>query len=136
IREHTSQHDPLFSYAERLDDPALRRTVRGYMTGSIDVVARVLDDAGEPRFALLDYKTNWLGAIEGELTAWHYRPPALTAEMQRAHYWLQALLYTVALHRYLRWRLADYEPERHLAGVLYLFLRGMIGSDTPRFDGA
>jgi exodeoxyribonuclease V beta subunit len=51
--------------------------------------------------------------------------------MERAHYGLQALLYTVALHRYLRWRLRGYDPERNLAGVLYLFLRGMLGPDTP-----
>ena len=50
--------------------------------------------------------------------------------MERAHYALQALLYTVALHRYLRWRLPGYDPERHLAGVLYLFVRGMTGR-TP-----
>ena len=55
--------------------------------------------------------------------------------MQRAHYGLQALLYTVALHRYLRWRLPGYDPERNLAGVLYLFLRGMTGPDTPTVDG-
>ncbi|HEY3241173.1 MAG TPA: hypothetical protein VGL92_16540, partial [Acidimicrobiia bacterium] len=55
--------------------------------------------------------------------------------MQRAHYPLQALLYTVALHRYLRWRLPGYSPERNLAGVLYLFLRGMTGTDVPRIDG-
>ena len=30
------------------------------------------------------------------------------------HYPLQALLYLVALHRYLRWRLPGYDPERHL----------------------
>ncbi len=135
VRQHTSPGDPLFGYAERLDDPALRQTVRGYLTGSIDVVARVPDDEGKARFALLDYKTNWLGGVEGELTAWHYRPSALAAEMQRAHYGLQALLYTVALHRYLRWRLADYDPERNLAGVLYLFLRGMVGSETPTVEG-
>ena len=51
--------------------------------------------------------------------------------MFRSHYPLQALIYGVALHRYLRWRLADYEPERHLGGVLYLFLRGMTGPDAP-----
>ena len=51
--------------------------------------------------------------------------------MQHAHYVLQALLYTAALHRYLRWRLPGYDPERNLAGVLYLFLRGMVGRDTP-----
>jgi exodeoxyribonuclease V beta subunit len=56
--------------------------------------------------------------------------------MARAHYGLQALLYTVALHRYLRWRLPAYDPERQLAGVLYLFLRGMTGPGTPVVDGA
>ena len=55
--------------------------------------------------------------------------------MQRAHYPLQALLYLAALHRYLRGRLPDYDAERHLAGVLYLFLRGMTGPATPRVDG-
>ena len=113
--------DPL-GYADRLADPALRRSVRGYLTGSIDLVARIGD-----RFAVVDYKTNWLGGPGEELTAWHYRPEALAAEMVRGHYGLQALLYTVALHRYLRWRLAGYDPDRHLAGVLYLFVRGMTG---------
>jgi exodeoxyribonuclease V beta subunit len=55
--------------------------------------------------------------------------------MQHAHYALQALLSTAALHRYLRWRLPGYDPERNLAGVLYLFLRGMVGPDTPAVDG-
>jgi exodeoxyribonuclease V beta subunit len=47
--------------------------------------------------------------------------------MERGHYGLQALLYTVALHRYLRWRLPGYDPARNLAGTYYLFLRGMTG---------
>ena len=55
--------------------------------------------------------------------------------MISAHYPLQALLYSAALHRYLRWRLPGYDPERHLGGVLYLFLRGMAGPDTPTQDG-
>jgi exodeoxyribonuclease V beta subunit len=46
------------------------------------------------------------------------------------------LLYTVALHRYLRWRMPGYRADRHLAGVLYLFVRGMAGADTPLVDGA
>jgi exodeoxyribonuclease V beta subunit len=115
----------LAGYADRLDDPALRRSVRGYVTGSIDLVARAGD-----RFHVVDYKTNWLGGPGEELTAWHYRPEALSAEMLRGHYGLQALLYTVALHRYLRWRLPGYDPDRHLAGVLYLFVRGMTGADS------
>jgi len=55
--------------------------------------------------------------------------------MRHRHYGLQALLYTVALHRYLRWRLPGYDPDRDVAGVLYLFLRGMTGPRTPAIDG-
>ena len=53
-----------------------------------------------------------------------------------AHYPLQALLYGVALHRFLRWRLPGYAPERHLGGSLYLFVRGMCGPATPRSSTA
>jgi exodeoxyribonuclease V beta subunit len=115
--------DPMADYARRLDDPWLRARVRGFLTGSIDLVIR-LDG---PRFAIVDYKTNWLGPADEPLRLLHYRPELLAAEMSRAHYRLQALLYTVALHRYLRWRVPGYHPERHLVGVLYLFVRGMAG---------
>ena len=50
-------------------------------------------------------------------------------------YPLQALLYSAVLHRFLRWRVADYDPDQHLGGVLYLFVRGMCGADTPVIDG-
>ena len=45
--------------------------------------------------------------------------------MRRAHYPLQAMLYLVALHRYLRWRVPGYDPAVNLGGAFYLFLRGM-----------
>jgi exodeoxyribonuclease V beta subunit len=123
LRAHVSSDDPMARYAARLEDPALRSQVRGFLTGSIDLVVR-LDG---PRFAVIDYKTNWLGPAGEPLTLAHYRPGVLAAEMSRSHYGLQALLYTVALHRYLRWRMPGYEPGKHLAGVLYLFVRGMAG---------
>ena len=94
------------------------------------------DAAGVARYAVVDYKTNWLGAPGEELSLWHHRPAALAAEMHRAHYALQALLYTAALHRFLRWRVAGYDPDVNLAGVVYLFLRGMAGADTPQVDGS
>jgi exodeoxyribonuclease V beta subunit len=118
--------DPLAGYAARLDDPALRSVVRGYLTGSIDLVVRFGD-----RYALLDYKTNWLAPPGEPLALAHHDQPALAAAMHHSHYGLQALLYAVALHRYLRWRLPGYDPERQIAGVLYLFLRGMTGD--PRY---
>ena len=123
LRAHLAGDDPMARYATRLEDPALRSSVRGFLTGSIDLVVRLPG----PRFAIVDYKTNWLGPAGEPLTLAHYQPEALAAEMSRAHYCLQALLYTVALHRYLRWRMPGYEPGRHLAAVLYLFVRGMAG---------
>ncbi len=127
LRARLPESDPLAQYAARLDDPSLRSTVRGFLTGSIDLVMRLPG----PRFAIVDYKTNWLGPPEEPLTLRSYAPAALTTEMQRAHYGLQALLYTVALHRYLRWRMPGYDPDDHLAAVLYLFIRGMVGPETP-----
>ena len=55
--------------------------------------------------------------------------------MTRCDYALQALLYSVVLHRFLRWRLPGYDPATHLGGVLYLYLRGMCGPATPVVDG-
>jgi exodeoxyribonuclease V beta subunit len=134
LRRYLPVDDPFFGYGDRLSDEALRQDVHGYLTGSLDLVVRV-SRAGGPRFAVIDYKTNRLAGAEEELTVWHHRPAALVEEMLRRHYALQALLYTVALHRYLRWRLPGYEPDRNLAGVLYLFLRGMAGPDTRAVEG-
>ena len=55
----------------------------------------------------------------------------LAEAMLHSDYPLQALLYVVVLHRFLRWRQPGYDPARHLGGVLYLFVRGMCGVDTP-----
>ncbi len=138
LRAWLPPDDPLGGYADRLGDAGLRRTVRGYLTGSLDLVVRIPAPAvaGAHRYAVLDYKTNWLGEPDEPLTAFHYRPEALRAEMERHHYALQGLLYAVALHRYLRWRLPAYDPDAHLAGVVYLFVRGMTGADWTGAGGS
>ncbi|MGW0179221.1 UvrD-helicase domain-containing protein [Nocardia sp. NPDC003345] len=127
VRAHLEPGDIFHSYADALgtlDDVPLR----GYLTGSIDAVLRTPDQ----RYVVVDYKTNRLGT--GDLTVAHYTRDRMAAEMIRSHYPLQALLYSVALHRYLRWRLPDYDPAVHLGGIRYLFVRAMIGPETP--DGA
>jgi exodeoxyribonuclease V beta subunit len=137
LKELLPAGDPMAGYISRLKDANLRQTVRGYLTGSLDLVVRVPGPDG-PRFAVLDYKTNWLGAMDEPLTALNYRPAVIVAEMLRHHYALQALLYSVALHRYLRWRLPDApgaDGDGGVAGVVYLFLRGMTGADTPAVGG-
>ncbi len=133
--------DPLSSYSDRLTEPLLRdQPLRGFLNGSLDAVLRVRDPAGAApdRFVIVDYKTNWLAAAapgSGQLTAADYTPARLAAAMLGSDYPLQALLYSVALHRYLRWRQRDYSPEQHLGGALYLYVRGMCGPHTPVIDG-
>jgi exodeoxyribonuclease V beta subunit len=133
LREHLPSDDPLARYPEMLADPALAtQSLRGYLTGSIDAVLRVRDPDDEPRYLVVDYKTNWLGPQDGRpLTVGDYAPARMAEAMLRAHYPLQALLYSVAVHRLLRWRQPGYDPVRHLGGVLYLFVRGMAGPQTP-----
>ncbi|MCW2846893.1 MAG: exodeoxyribonuclease beta subunit [Marmoricola sp.] len=133
LRRHLDAGDPMRAYADRLESPSLGgQALRGYLSGSIDVVLRVGDD---PRFVVVDYKTNRLGELGEPVTALDYTPRLMTEAMLHSHYPLQAMLYSVVLHRYLRWRLLGYDPERHLGGILYLYVRGMCGPDTPTVDG-
>ncbi|KZS56799.1 exodeoxyribonuclease V subunit beta [Mycobacterium ostraviense] len=127
LRVHLTRSDPFWSYADRLTSPGLGdQSLRGYLSGSIDVVLRL----PQQRYLVVDYKTNQLGG-----TAADYGFARLTEAMLHSDYPLQALLYVVVLHRFLRWRQPGYDPRRHLGGVLYLFVRGMCGVDTPIFDG-
>ena len=132
LREHLRDGDPVRAWADALDaTPELAaQELRGYLTGSVDVVLRT-----GGRYLVVDYKTNWLGTGEEPLTAADYRPEKLDEAMGHSSYPLQALLYSVVAHRFLRWRLPDYSPSRHLGGVLYLYVRGMCGPGTPVVDG-
>ncbi|MGB3481657.1 MAG: UvrD-helicase domain-containing protein [Mycobacterium sp.] len=135
LRRHLPTDDPLVTYSSRLRESGLgAQTLRGYLTGSIDAVLRIRDADG-PRYLVVDYKTNRLGEPGRVLTAADYAPKQLAQAMLHSDYPLQALLYCVVLHRFLRWRQPGYRPQQHLGGVQYLFLRGMCGPQTPLFDG-
>jgi exodeoxyribonuclease V beta subunit len=135
LRSLLPAEDPLASYADRLIGETLgSQSLRGYLSGSVDAVLRIPNGSAQ-RYLIVDYKTNWLGDPDRPLTAADYARPRLAEAMLHSDYPLQALLYSVVLHRYLRWRQPEYDPTRHLGGVLYLFLRGMCGSETPVIDG-
>ncbi len=139
LEQHLVADDPILPYAARLRAPGLGgQSLRGYLSGSIDVVLRVPGDPADRqghRYVVVDYKTNWLGPSDVPLTATAYSRERLAEAMLHSDYPLQALLYVVVVHRYLRWRQPGYDPARHLGGVLYLYVRGMCGPETPEDDG-
>jgi exodeoxyribonuclease V beta subunit len=131
--EHLPANDPFRAYAETLRGlPGSR--FRGYLTGAIDLTALVPLTDGD-RYVVMDYKSNAL-PMRGEVASpLDYGPGPLATAMIDGNYVLQATLYQVALHRYLQWRLRGYDPQRHLGGAMYLFVRGMAGPDAPVVDG-
>ncbi|MGH8782309.1 exodeoxyribonuclease V subunit beta [Paraburkholderia sp.] len=90
--------------------------LRGFVKGFIDMIVE-----HDGRFWIVDWKSNHLGDTPSD-----YGAASLDVAMAEHAYHLQALLYTVALHRYLKSRLRDaYDYDRHIGGYLYLFVRGV-----------
>ncbi|KZR93125.1 RecBCD enzyme subunit RecB [Synechococcus sp. MIT S9509] len=115
-------------YADSLED--LEFLSRGFLTGSIDLVFTDGNDPATARWWVADWKSNWIGErdVNGRplhCGPRHYSQCAMEEQMYQHHYPLQAHLYLVALHRFLQWRLDGYQPERHLGGYAYVFLRGV-----------
>jgi len=95
----------------------LRERLEGLMTGRIDLV---YSHAG--RVHLVDYKSNRLA---------DYSHDGVARAVRDSEYDLQYVVYTLALHRWLRFRRADYDYDAHFGGVRYLFCRGL---DPTRAD--
>jgi exodeoxyribonuclease V beta subunit len=96
----------------------LRQRLEGLMTGLIDLTYR-----HDGKWHVLDYKSNRLPG---------YDAASLQRAMQHSEYDLQALIYSLALHRWLRFRLGgEYDYARDFGGIRYLFCRGL---DAARHD--
>ena len=113
--EANGYRDPLSPLREGRPEEPPPTPVDGFLRGFVDLVI----EHGE-RWYIIDYKSNWLGPSPED-----YSREAVAAAMRASAYPLQYLLYLVALHRYLGLKLPDYDYERHVGGVFYLFVRGM-----------
>lgn len=130
LADQLPQADVLRPYADRLAAAEFDIALSGMLTGSIDALLQLPGAAGQ--LLVVDYKSNRL-ALPGAKNASHaYLPQRLCRAMEDSHYVLQALLYLVAAYRFLRWRTGRPDPAAQLAGFAYLFVRGMLGPDTPR----
>ncbi len=88
---------------------------KGFMRGFIDLVF-----CYGSRFYIIDWKSNYLGNSIDD-----YNRDAMYREMYNNYYILQYHIYTVALHRYLKLRISDYDYDKYFGGVYYIFVRGV-----------
>ncbi len=100
---------PQICYAAKKLDFA---TLNGYCNGFIDLI--VEDSRGE--IYVIDYKSNHLGE-QAEYYQGHYLDEAIAEH----HYYLQAMLYSIATYRYFKQRKRNIKCVH----VRYLFLRGL-----------
>ena len=105
-----------------VERPALaERQLHGMLMGFADLVFE-----HQGRYWVLDYKSNYLGEDDAA-----YSADALAHAMAHSRYDVQAAIYMLALHRLLRQRLGSgYDPQQHLGGAVYLFLRGIRGPEN------
>ncbi len=89
--------------------------LNGMIKGFIDLMFEF-----NGKYYVADYKSNHLG---DDLEAYHYGN--MFQSMTEHDYHLQAILYTLALHRWLKYKLPDYNYQQHIGGAYYLFIRGM-----------
>ncbi len=87
----------------------------GYMNGFIDLVFM-----HKGRFYIVDWKSNRLDGVVA-----NFATAGLKREMTRHLYYLQYMIYAVALNAFLLQRLNNYSFEKHFGGVFYFFLRGV-----------
>lgn len=129
-----ARHYPLSEHARQLIDPPLfaPRSARqhaarlsGFLKGFIDMVFE-----WQGRFYILDWKSNHLGDHAAD-----YRPARLEAAIAEHDYAMQWCLYSVALLRWLRLRMPGEDPLPRIGGVVYAFLRGMMGEGSPANAG-
>lgn len=112
-------------YCRNRERLGFNQPLNGLLNGKIDLLYRHQD-----KLYILDYKSNSLP---------DYGPDSLKQSITDNEYDLQYLLYSVAVHRWLRFSRPDYAYARHFGGVRYLYARGLdarhpglgVYSDTP-----
>ncbi len=91
--------------------------LNGMLSGAVDLFF-----FHEGQVAFVDYKTNDLGPNPMD-----YSQEKLHDALTSGGYFLQALLYTVALHRHMKACIGEsYSYERDFGGGYFLFLRGLL----------
>ena len=110
-----------------LEGDAVTR-LTGYLTGAIDMVM-----FAQGKYWVVDWKSNFIGNGAPE----DYTQQAMQDEIDRKHYRLQYVIYLLALKRHLITVACIPEEEvwDHIAGAMYVFLRGVDADQTMDENG-
>jgi exodeoxyribonuclease V beta subunit len=115
INQHFKQHARDYQFEQ----------LNGMIKGFIDLMFEY-----KGKFYVADYKSNHLGDSYQD-----YHQGALEHAMTSHDYHLQAILYTLALHRFLKHKLPNYDYHTHIGGAYYLFIRGISQTKTETGNG-
>ena len=131
LRRSLPDDDVLLPYARTLSDDSFDIGLGGLINGSIDALLETTSVDGSTILVVSDYKSNRLDREGDELLIDAYSRERMLQEMEHHHYPLQAIVYGTAVYRMLRARRSTDFAEQAVDGFAYLFVRGMVGPDTP-----
>ncbi len=103
-----------------------KQSFKGYVKGEMDLVCQFIPQGS---FYLIDYKTNFLGNKYE-----NYNDFDIAQSIFDSRYDVQILLYSIALHRFLKNTVKGYAGtdgdaengyDKYFGGVMYLYVRGM-----------
>ena len=126
----TEIHDLLANYFGHkhpftLAVQSLAQIETGFLTGFIDLLF-----VHEGKYWVLDYKTNRLNDYQSTANPVNDVDNPLVISMADNHYYLQYLLYMVAVKRYLEQRLGLADASSLLGGSIYYYVRGVFARDN------
>ncbi len=131
LQQVLPESDALAPYAALLCDPSFNIPLAGLINGSIDALLRVVNSDGSFTLFISDYKSNRLDRDGDNALIDGYSAERMFQEMEHHHYPLQAIIYGAAVYRFLRWRSPEIDADKAVSGFAYMFIRGMVGQDTP-----
>ncbi len=103
-----------------------KNNFEGFFNGIIDLIFFYKN-----KYFIVDYKTNWLG-----YDYINYRNNILYKYIYLHNYNVQYILYSIALHNYLKINVINYNYNNNFGGIYYIFLRGLfLDNNRKSFTG-
>ncbi|QJC34279.1 exodeoxyribonuclease V subunit beta [Enterobacteriaceae endosymbiont of Donacia cinerea] len=91
------------------------KKIQGFLLGIIDLIF-----LWKKKYYVIDYKSNWLGDNYQD-----YKKKNIENDICLKRYDIQYQIYSLSLHKYLKYRIKNYSYKKHFGGIIYLYIRGI-----------